>query len=91
MSLLEFAALIVIAGITGSIAQTIVGLSKSGCFISILVGFIGSFVVSWAARQAKLPEIFILEIGDIHFQAFWALLGAVLFTGFIAVVSPRRV
>jgi len=91
MTLLEVLALLVIAGVTGSIAQSIVGISRGGCFISIIVGFIGAVVGTWVARYLNLPAVFIVHIGEVDFPLFWALLGAIICSGFIALVSPRRV
>jgi uncharacterized membrane protein YeaQ/YmgE (transglycosylase-associated protein family) len=91
MSWIELLALLLIAGITGSIAQTLVGISRGGCFISILAGLIGSFLGRWLAGYINLPEILVLNIGGVQFPVFWSLLGAVMFTGFIALFSPRKV
>lgn len=91
MTSLELIALLVIAGVTGSIAQSIVGISKTGCFISILVGFIGAVVGQWTANYLELPTVWIIRIGDVDFPVFWGIAGAVICTGFIALVSPRKV
>jgi uncharacterized membrane protein YeaQ/YmgE (transglycosylase-associated protein family) len=91
MTLLEILALLLIAGVTGSIAQSIVGISKGGCFISIVVGFIGAVVGTWVAGYLNLPEVFVIKIGEVDFPLFWALLGSIICSGFIALVSPRRV
>jgi len=91
MTLLELLLLLLIAGITGSLAQSLVGINRGGCFISILVGFIGALVGSWLGRYLDLPEIWIITIGEIDYPVFWSLLGAVVCTGFIAIVSPRKV
>jgi uncharacterized membrane protein YeaQ/YmgE (transglycosylase-associated protein family) len=91
MSWIELFALLLIAGITGSIAQTLVGISRGGCFISILAGLIGSFLGRWLAGYIHLPEILVINIGDVEFPVFWSLVGAVMFTGFIAIFSPRKV
>jgi uncharacterized membrane protein YeaQ/YmgE (transglycosylase-associated protein family) len=91
MSWIELLALLLIAGITGSIAQTLVGISRGGCFISILAGLIGSFLGRWVAGYINLPEFLVLNIGGVQFPVFWSLVGAIMFTGFIALFSPRRV
>jgi len=44
MSLLELFLLLLIAGIAGSIGQSLSGYSKGGCFISIVVGFVGALL-----------------------------------------------
>ncbi len=91
MTLLELLGLLLIAGITGSIAQALVGISKGGCFISILVGFIGALVGQWVGKYLDLPLVWVINIGGIDYPVFWALIGAVICTGFIALVSPRKV
>jgi uncharacterized membrane protein YeaQ/YmgE (transglycosylase-associated protein family) len=91
MSLIEFAVLAGIAIVTGSLAQSFVGISKSGCFISILVGFIGAFVGFWVTSVLVLPKIYVINLEGIEFPLFWSAAAAILFTGFIAVVSPRKV
>ena len=42
---------LVIAGIAGAIAKTLVGLNRGGCIISIIVGFIGAMIGTWLARD----------------------------------------
>ncbi len=88
---MELIALLVIAGVTGSIAQSLVGISRGGCFISILVGFIGAIVGQWVGNYLNLPTVWIIKIGEMDFPVFWGLIGAVICTGFIALVSPRKV
>lgn len=90
MSLLEFILLFVIAGITGSIGQALTGYSSGGCFLSIIVGFIGALIGTWLARELNLSEIFILNIGDVAFPVIWAIIGAAIFTGIVSLLTPRR-
>ena len=55
MTLIEILVLLVIAGICGSVAQSLVGFTRGGCFVSIFVGFIGAIVGMWIARRLNLP------------------------------------
>jgi uncharacterized membrane protein YeaQ/YmgE (transglycosylase-associated protein family) len=91
MSLLELLLLLLIAGICGGIAQSLVGYSGGGCFLSIVVGFIGALIGSWIGRKLGLPEIFVLNIGDTTFPVLWSIIGAVLFVAILSLLSPRRV
>jgi len=91
MSILEFVFLLIIAGITGSIGQSLVGYSAGGCLLSIIVGFIGALLGTWIARQIGLPEVFVLNIGGVEFPVLWAIIGAVVFTGILSLFSPRRI
>ena len=90
MTLLELLLLLIIAGIAGSIGQALTGFSRGGCFLSIAVGFIGSLIGTWIAQNMDLPEIFVVNIGDVAFPVVWAILGAVVFTGVLSILTPSR-
>jgi uncharacterized membrane protein YeaQ/YmgE (transglycosylase-associated protein family) len=90
MGIVDFLLLLVIAGICGSIAQTIVGFSKGGCLASIAVGFIGALIGPWIAHKLSLPEYFTIKIGGTDFPVIWAIIGAALFTAIISLLTPRR-
>jgi uncharacterized membrane protein YeaQ/YmgE (transglycosylase-associated protein family) len=90
MSLLDFLLLLLVAGIVGSIGQSLVGYSAGGCILSIVVGFIGALLGTWIAGKMGLPELFVINIGDIKFPIVWAIIGAVVFTGVLSLLSPRR-
>jgi uncharacterized membrane protein YeaQ/YmgE (transglycosylase-associated protein family) len=89
MSFLEIIILLIIAGISGSIGQALVGFSRGGCFLSIAAGFIGAFIGTWIAHKMNLPEIFVINVGEVAFPVVWAILGAVVFTAILSLISPR--
>lgn len=90
MSIIEFLLLLLIAGITGSIGQSLTGFSRGGCFLSIIVGFIGALIGTWVARELNLNEILVINIGDIAFPVVWAIIGAVIFTGVLSLLTPKN-
>jgi uncharacterized membrane protein YeaQ/YmgE (transglycosylase-associated protein family) len=90
MSIIEFFLLLLIAGISGSIGRSLTGYSKGGCFISIIVGFIGALLGTWLAHKIGLDKILVLEIGGVSFPVLWAIIGAVLFTGVLNLLTPRK-
>ena len=90
MSLLEIIILLIIAGIAGSLGQALVGFSRGGCFLSIAVGFIGALIGTWIARQLDLPEMFVINVGTVGFPVVWAIIGAVVFTAILSLLSPRK-
>ncbi len=49
MSPIDFLLLLLVAGICGSIAQSLVGYSRGGCLVSIALGFIGALFGMWLA------------------------------------------
>ena len=90
MSFGDFIIMFVIAAITGSIAKTLVGFDKGGCIISAIVGFVGALIGTWMGRELHLPEIFSITIRGINYPIIWTILGAVLFTLVLSLLSPRR-
>lgn len=89
MSFTEFIILFFIAGITGSIAKALTGFTRGGCFLSVVVGFIGAVIGKWMAEKLDFPELFVLHVGGIAFPVVWAIIGAVVFTTIINLISPR--
>jgi uncharacterized membrane protein YeaQ/YmgE (transglycosylase-associated protein family) len=89
MSVVEFLLLLLIAGICGSVAQAMVGTSRGGCLVSIALGFIGALFGTWIARQAGLPELLNVQLGDRSFPIIWSIIGAALFAALLALILPR--
>ena len=90
MSLLEIIILLLIAGICGSIGRALVGFSRGGCIISIVVGFIGALIGTWIARKASLPDFFVVNIGGTDFPVVWSIIGSALFVGILGILSPKK-
>jgi uncharacterized membrane protein YeaQ/YmgE (transglycosylase-associated protein family) len=81
---------LVIAGIAGSIARSLSGFSRGGCIISIVVGFIGAMIGTWLARELHLPDPFVLEIRGTSFNLLWTIIGAVIFTAVLSLITPDK-
>jgi uncharacterized membrane protein YeaQ/YmgE (transglycosylase-associated protein family) len=90
MSFLDIVILLVIAGITGSIARSLVGFDKGGCLLSVAVGFVGALIGTWLARELNFPDIYSFEIRGITYPIVWSLIGAVLFTALLSLISPKK-
>jgi len=90
MSFLDIVILLVIAGLTGSIARSLVGFDKGGCLLSVAVGFIGALIGTWLARELNFPDIYSFEIRGITYPIVWSLIGAVLFTALLSLISPKK-
>ena len=90
MSLLDIIIQLIIAGITGSIARSLSGFSRGGCIISIIVGFIGAMIGSWLSRELQLPDPFILHIRGNTYYILWTIIGAVIFTAVLSLLSPDK-
>jgi len=81
---------LVIAGIAGAIAKKLVGLNRGGCIISIVVGFIGAMIGTWLAREFDLPDLIIFHIRGVEYHILWTIIGAVIFTAFISLITPGK-
>lgn len=87
MSLLEWLALFVVAGVVGAVAQAVVGWSRGGCLASIGVGLLGALVGVAIARAVDLPELFAVTIDGRAFPILWSLLGSVLLVLLLSAAS----
>lgn len=84
MTILDLFLLLLVAAICGSLGMAISGFSRGGCLMSIALGFIGALIGMWLGRELGLPELLMLEVGDVRFPIVWSIIGAALF---VAVVS----
>jgi uncharacterized membrane protein YeaQ/YmgE (transglycosylase-associated protein family) len=95
MTLTELLVLLVIAAICGGVGQSLAGYDLGGCFVSIVVGFIGAYIGMWLAGKFGLPEIFAIKIGGKTFPVIWSVIGSAVFTLIVALIrravsGPRR-
>lgn len=90
MTLVELLLLLIIGGLCGGIAQSLVGYSRGGCLTSIAVGFIGSLLGAFISREVGLPAIFTLQIGGVPFPIIWSILGGTIFVGLLSLLSRSR-
>lgn len=90
MTLLEFVVLLLIAAICGAVGQAVAGYSRGGCVAAIAVGFLGALLGSWLARSLGLPELLVIQIGDVGFPVLWSIGGSALFVAIIALLARPR-
>lgn len=90
MGFIEFIILVVIAGICGSIGQAISGYSRGGCFLAIVIGFIGALIGMGIANYFNLHEPFMIRTGNTEFPVLWSIIGATLFVAFVGLLTRKR-
>jgi uncharacterized membrane protein YeaQ/YmgE (transglycosylase-associated protein family) len=86
MTLIGFLVYLAIAAICGSIGQSLAGYDLGGCFVSIVVGFIGAYLGTWIAAKMALPQMFTISIEGKPFPIVWAVIGSALFTLVMALI-----
>jgi uncharacterized membrane protein YeaQ/YmgE (transglycosylase-associated protein family) len=86
MTLFGFLVLLIIAAICGAIGQSLAGYDLGGCFVSLVVGFIGAYIGLWIASKFALPKIWEISIEGRPFPIVWAIIGSALFTLVMALL-----
>ena len=86
MTLFGFLLLLLIAAICGGIGQSLAGYDLGGCFVSIVVGFIGAYIGIWLADKMDFPRFFEVSIDGKPFPIVWAIIGSALFTLVMALL-----
>jgi uncharacterized membrane protein YeaQ/YmgE (transglycosylase-associated protein family) len=89
MTLIGFLILLLIAAVCGGIGQAIAGYDLGGCFVSIVVGFVGAYIGMWVAREMKLPTFYEISIDGKPFPVIWAIIGSAIFTLIVGLL--RRI
>jgi uncharacterized membrane protein YeaQ/YmgE (transglycosylase-associated protein family) len=90
MSLIDLIILVIIAGVVGAIGQAIAGISRGGCIVAVVLGFIGALIGMGLARLLGLPEPFMARIGGTEFPILWSIIGSSLFVAVISFLTRRR-
>jgi uncharacterized membrane protein YeaQ/YmgE (transglycosylase-associated protein family) len=81
--------LLLIAAVCGGIAQALVGHSRGGCLVSIVVGFIGAFLGWWIADYFNFPLFLQINIQGQRFPVVWSIIGGVVFVAVLSLISGR--
>jgi uncharacterized membrane protein YeaQ/YmgE (transglycosylase-associated protein family) len=90
MNIWEILILLLIAAVCGGVAQAIAGLNRGGLFVAIAIGFVGALLGMWLQRATGLPELLTIQVGDTAFPIVWSIIGGVLFSAVVALVTRRR-
>lgn len=89
MSISQLLLLLLVAGVCGSLGQSLAGFSRGGCLVSVALGFVGALVGTWLARLLGLPPIFTLHIQGETFPVVWSILGSALFVALLGLIQRK--
>jgi uncharacterized membrane protein YeaQ/YmgE (transglycosylase-associated protein family) len=90
MPLLELLILVVIAGITGTLAEFLIGFTPGGLMGSVIVGVLGALIGDWLARLLRLPVILPVHVGERTIELLWAAIGSLLLVVILSTLRGRR-
>jgi len=90
MSLWGFLILLLIAAITGAIGKSISGYSFGGCFVSIVIGFIGAYLGQWIADELSFPILWTISIEGRQFPVIWAIIGSAIFSLVLGILTKGK-
>lgn len=90
MSIFGFLLLLLIAAICGGIGQSLAGYSLGGCFVSIVIGFVGAYIGLWIAGEFDLPRFWTITIQGKSFPIVWAILGSTLLSLILGLITRGR-
>jgi uncharacterized membrane protein YeaQ/YmgE (transglycosylase-associated protein family) len=87
---IELLILLVVAGVCGSIAQTIVGFTRGGCLVSVVLSFMGAMIGPCMAIELGLPEMLTVRIGEQNSPIIWSIIGAAVVAMLVGILTPKR-
>ena len=81
--------LILIAFVCGAVGKALAGGARGGMITSVALGFIGTLIGPWVARQLHLAEPLVLHVSGQAFPIVWSIIGAALFVALLHLMSGR--
>jgi uncharacterized membrane protein YeaQ/YmgE (transglycosylase-associated protein family) len=82
--------LLIVGVLVGLVAQRFAGYARGGLVTTIAIGFIGALIGSWAVKQFRLPEVYMLRVGNTAFPIVWAIIGAAVLVVLLGSLMRRR-
>jgi uncharacterized membrane protein YeaQ/YmgE (transglycosylase-associated protein family) len=89
MTLAEFLILLLVAAVIGSLGQALAGYYLGGCFVSVVVGFVGAVIGVWLAGALNLPDLLVVTVGGDRFPVIWSIIGAAIFALVVGQLTRR--
>ncbi len=89
LSIVGLILLIIIAAVAGWIGQALVGYRRGGIVLAAAVGFVGALIGMWLSRELGLPRLLTVQIEGESFPFIWSIVGAMLLSILIGLVSRR--
>jgi uncharacterized membrane protein YeaQ/YmgE (transglycosylase-associated protein family) len=86
----NFILLVLVAGLCGGVAKILTGQSRGGCFVSVILGFIGALLALLLDQYVHLPDYATLQVGSTRFPIIWSIIGAAVFVTVLSWFTRSR-
>jgi uncharacterized membrane protein YeaQ/YmgE (transglycosylase-associated protein family) len=90
IGIIEFGALVVVAGVVGVIGQFITGYSRGGLTVSVIMAFIGAWAGPYFADYIDWAEPITVPLGDVRFPLVTSAAGALVLVLIVNLLTKKR-
>jgi uncharacterized membrane protein YeaQ/YmgE (transglycosylase-associated protein family) len=87
ISLVQLFVWLVVAMISGIIAETLYGYSHAGLFSTTVLGLLGALFGTWLASTLQLPALLTLTLFGVQVELIWCTVGSLIV---IALLQSMR-
>ncbi len=89
VSLVQMFVWLVVALISGVIAETVFGYSHMGLLSASVLGLLGALLGTWAADTLHLPSLLTLNLFGITVELIWCTVGAIVVIAILQTFRAR--
>ncbi len=90
VSLTQLLVWLVVALVSGGIAEVVFGYSHVGLLSATVLGMFGALLGSWASDRLGLPSLLTLSLFGIQVDLVWCTLGSIAVIAFLQSIRARR-
>ncbi len=90
IGIVEFGALVVVAGVVGLLGQFITGYSRGGVPVSVIVAFLGALAGPHVAEYLGWAEPITVPLGEVRFPLITSAAGALALVLIVNLLTKKR-
>ncbi len=88
MTLTIAAASFLVALVCAYLTQSIVGFTRGGFLVSVIMSFLAAILGGQLAEDLGFPEVATIQIAEETFPIFWVVMGAAAAAMVVAIMTP---
>ena len=90
IGIIEFGALVVVAGVVGVIGQFLTGYSRGGLLVSVIAAFVGALAGPYVADYIGWAEPIYVPLGDVQFPLVTSAAVALVLVLIVNLLTKKR-